>query len=231
MEEFILPVEIVNSQNCLDLLAIIISVLIPILVMVITLFCSYLGQKRALKQQATEFNQSLREQKENTRLSIMPVFDVEAINGAIYSPPYLKTVQATNHLIEIRLKNVGNGSAISPCKDWIPANNNCMYGQIYESDSAYYRRYKSVEASTLIAQVDREITVILERVKKNVEDQAMDWLIFSIQFRDMLDNQYEQKIAINFCINGESGNVELLELQSNVPVLLKATDANERHSN
>lgn len=94
MEEFILPVEIVNSQ---DWLPIIISILIPILVMVITLLCSRGEQTRALKQQANEFKQTLSEQKENTRLSAMPVFDVVEITGSLKELLSLRNTPRKGH--------------------------------------------------------------------------------------------------------------------------------------
>lgn len=220
MEEFILPVEIVNLQNCLDLLAIIISVLIPIVVMVITLLCSHREQTRALEQQANEFKQSLREQQENTRLSAMPVFDVVEVTGSLKEFPSLRNTPRKGHFIEVRLKNSGNGTAMNPYTQWIPVENSYINHPIYENEYACYACYQDVTSDRLVAAVQQEIKITLIRKSTKNEIPALEEVILPLRFCDLLGNEYKQKIAVQFCINMDNGDVSLFALKSHIPELL-----------
>lgn len=217
MEEFILPVEIVNSQ---DWLPIIISILIPILVMVITLLCSRGEQTRALKQQANEFKQTLSEQKENTRLSAMPVFDVVEITGSLKELLSLRNTPRKGHFIEVRLKNSGNGTAMNPYTRWISEESSNINHPVYESEYASYTCYEDAQAECLVAAVQQEIKITLIRKSTKDETPALDEVVLPLCFCDLLGNEYEQKIAIQFCINMDNGSVSLFELKSHIPELL-----------
>lgn len=226
MEEFILPVEIVNSRDWLD---IIISALIPIGVMVITLLFSRREQTRALKQQADEFKQSLREQHENTRLSAMPVFDVVEVTGSLKELPYFSDVPRTGHFIEIRLRNTGNGTAMNPYTYSISEENLHTKHLVYENEYAYYTCYEDAQSDRLVAAVQQEIKVTLTR--KNFKDEipVPEEVILPLRFSDLLGNEYEQKIAIQFCINMDNGSVSLFELKSHIPELLVPDEKKGNH--
>lgn len=226
MKEFILPVEIVNSRDWLD---IIISALIPIGVMVITLIFSRREQTRALKQQANEFKQSLREQLENTRLSAMPVFDVVEVTGSLKELPSLRSTPRKGHFIEIRLKNSGNGTAMNPYTYSIPEENLYTKHLVYKNEYAYYTCYEDAQSDRLVAAVQQEIKVTLTR--KNIKDEipVPEEVILPLRFSDLLGNKYEQKIAIQFCINMDNGSVSLFELKSHIPELLVQDEEEGNH--
>ena len=226
MQEFIFPVEIVNSR---DWLGIIISALIPIGVMVITLLFSRREQTRALKQQADEFKQSLREQHENTRLSSMPVFDVVEVTGSLKELPYFSDAPRTGHFIEIRLRNTGNGTAMNPYTYSISEENLHTKHLVYKNEYAYYTCYEDAQSDRLVAAVQQEIKVTLTR--KNIKDEipVPEEVILPLRFSDLLGNEYEQKIAIQFCINMDNGSVSLFELKSHIPELLVPDEDEGNH--
>lgn len=225
MEEFILPVEIVNSRDWLD---IIISALIPIGVMVITLIFSRREQTRALKQQANEFKQSLREQHENTRLSAMPVFDVVEVIGSLKELPSLRNTPRKGHFIEVRLKNSGNGTAMNPYTRWIFEGSSNINHPVYESEYASYTCYEDAQAECLVAAVLQEIKITLIRKSTKDETPALDEVVLPLCFCDLLGNEYAQKIVIRFCINMDNGSVSLFELKSHIPELLVPDKKDDR---
>ena len=217
MEAFILPVEIVNSR---DWLAIIISALIPILVMAITLFFSHREQRRALKQQADTFEISLKEQKETTRLSIMPVFDVVKVTSRLELMPVLSAQPQTSFLIDISLKNAGNNTAINPYTKWTSVKNDCAWFPVYENEYAYYTCYKDAQCDRLVVAVQDEIEITLNRQCVKAETPASEEVLLPLRFCDLLGNEYEQRIVIRLFADVENGDMVLFELKSHIPELL-----------
>ena len=206
MEEFILPVEIVNQRDCIS---IIISAVIPVLVMVITLAFSHKEQKNALAQQAKEYERQLEQQEEehkreirvqneSLRLSVMPVFDVISVSGRYETPQYMKTLAKKIHIFEIQLKNVGSGNAFRLETRISSHHGEAVLNLIDTSETAYYKCYKDFQFDNAIATIGKEISVLVIREKRGISIPIEDSLTFPFYFHDMIGNCYEQKIAIQF---------------------------------
>ena len=202
----------------LDWVNLITGALVPLLIMYLTLRSEKKRHSEALKQQSQEHQAEMIEQKNASRLSIMPVFDVVGISGKFYSLP-LKTMDKIDHLIEIRLKNVGNGAAVSPMENWVPSEDSLK--QVYESETAYYKRWKDISNDALIVGMGKEISIILNREKKTDNPVPVDWVVLPIQFKDLLENEYKQRIAIQIGYSSKDASVELLELKTNIPEIQK----------
>src|SRR5699024_4463368 len=153
---------------------------------------------------------------ENTRLSVMPVFDVVDVIGSLQELPSLCNTPRKGHFIEIRLKNSGNGTAMNPYTLWIPGENSNINHPVYKSEYACYACYKDAQSECLVAAVQQEIKITLIRKSTKDEMPALEKVILPLCFCDLLGNEYEQKIAVQFCINMDNGSISLLELKSHI---------------
>ena len=117
------------------------------------------------------------------------------------------------------MKNVGNGAAVSPMENWVPSEDSLK--QVYESETAYYKRWKDISNDALIVGMGKEISIILNREKKTDNPVPVDWVVLPIQFKDLLENEYKQRIAIQIGYSSKDASVELLELKTNIPEIQK----------
>ena len=221
MGDFIVKAEIVNSRDWIE---IIISAAIPVVIMLVTLLVSRQQNKKALKQQENEHIDILNNQLQTARLSIMPIFDVTEISGKI-EKQYKGELARAIHIIEIKIKNVGNGVAMNTYLKWINSTCELEYYPVYEDENARYTCYKEFNYDNTIATVGKEINVFLIRKNKNDEKVLKNAMILPVCFCDILDNHYEQKIIINYSISNEAtGEIKAFEITPLTPNLLEKNE-------
>lgn len=227
----IIPVFI---QNPRDWLAIFLSAAIPVLVMVVTLLVSRQQQKNALKQQdfehkaalsqqASQHQDILKKQNDAYRLSIMPVFDVVSITGKVKSFKPFSTIML-KHILEITLKNVGNGAAMCTYTKWVNGSNKLEYHPVHEDDYASYTCYKEFQYDNTIATIGKEIDVMLERKSKGKDYKTFfdNSLILPVSYFDLIGNHYIQNIVVHFhIIDRETGEIEPFNIMPLPPDLIE----------
>ena len=227
MEQFVLPVEIVNQR---DWISIIISAVIPVFIMIITLAFSHKEQEKALAQQAKEYERQLEQQEnehkeelsaqnETLRLSVMPIFDVISVSARFETPQYMQASAKKIHVFEIRLKNVGSGNALRLETKISSHGGEAVLNLIDTSETAYYKCYKDFQFENAIATIGKEISVLIIREKRGISIPMEDLLTFPFYFYDMVGNCYEQKIAIQFFINESDGSVSVFNIIPAIPTL------------
>lgn len=224
MSDFILKVELINSR---DWIAIIVSAVIPVIIMGVTLWCSKRENKRLLKQQEQEHIDIMNQQTEATRLSVMPIFDIVAIIGRKENL-YKRESNEAKHIIEIRLKNVGNGIAMNTYLKWKSDIDTKEYYPVYKDENAIYTCYKTFSYDNTIATIGKEINVYLIRKGENQEDKSENSIVLPISYCDVLDNHYEQKITMSYYISDQAtGEVEAFDVTPLIPSLVEKSEEEE----
>lgn len=227
-----------------DWVALIVQSLVPIIVMIVTLIVSHLEQSRALKsqkeesqkqldqqakeskrqleQQAEEHNQDMHSQKENTRLGILPIFNVVKVTSEVEEPISLSGSKDTKKrlILKISVENIGFGIAMSPTLKIDSHVSRIQINSMYESEIAYYDVYKNFTYNDAIIPPERTVEIQIAREEKD-KSEPEDTFIVPILFSDVLGNEYEQRIAISFLTKIEKDNdVEIVKVISGEPVLL-----------
>lgn len=224
MSDFILKVEVINSR---DWIAIIVSAVIPVLIMYITLWFSNRENKKLLKQQEQEHIDIMNQQTEATRLSVMPIFDIVEIIGRKENLHKRESNEA-KHIIEIRLKNVGNGIAMNTYLKWKSDIDTKEYYPVYKDENAIYTCYKAFSYDNTIATIGKEINVYLIRKGENQEDKSENSIVLPISYYDVLDNHYEQKITMSYYIFDQAtGEVEAFDVTPLTPNLVEKSEEEE----
>ena len=218
MGDFIVKAEIVNSRDWIE---IIISAAIPVVIMFVTLLVSKQQNKKVLESEHIEI---LNNQLQTTRLSIMPIFDVTEISGK-KEKQYKGELARAIHIIEIKIKNVGNGVAMNTYLKWGTSTCELEYHPVYEDENARYTCYKEFSYDNTIATVGKEINVFLIRKNKNDKKVFKNAMILPVCFFDILYNHYEQKIIINYNITNEAtGEIKAFEITPLTPNLLEKNE-------
>lgn len=224
MSDFILKVEVINSR---DWIAILVSAVIPVLIMCITLWFSNRENKKLLKQQEQEHIDIMNQQTEATRLSVMPIFDIVEIIGR-KEKLHKRESNEAKHIIEIRLKNVGNGIAMNTYLKWKSDIDTKEYYPVYKDENAIYTCYKAFSYDNTIATIGKEINVYLIRKSTNQEDKSENSIVLPISYYDVLDNHYEQKITMNYYISDQvTGEVEAFDVTPLTPNLVEKSEEEE----
>lgn len=223
---------IIKLINSIEWLTIIASAIIPVLIMIITLRVSKCENKKQLHQQEQEHIDIMNNQIQTTRLSVMPIFDIATIVGKKENLYGTKTNELKQiHIIEIRLKNIGNGIAMNTHLKWQHNIDTMEYFPVYEDESALYTCYKEFSYDDTVAAIGKEVKAFLIRKGKANENMSENSIILPIAFCDILENHYEQKIIIKYDIsNKETGEVKTYAVIPLVPSLADEEDENENEN-
>lgn len=185
--------------------------LVPFLIMIFTLRF----EKKCHKE-------DMKEQKENTRLGVLPIFNVVKMTGKVKEPISLSDTQNGNKriILKISVENVGSGIAMSPTLKIDSCVSRIRINSMYESKIAYYDVYKDFIYNNAIIHPERTVEIQIAREERE-KSEPEDTFIVPILFSDVLGNKYEQRIAITFLTKIEEDNdVEIVNVISGTPVLL-----------
>lgn len=218
MENEIQQIFITNGRDWIE---IIIEALIPVAIMLFTLYSEKNRHRESLEQQAKEHKEEMQKQKESVRLGVMPIFDVVKIEGTLEPKPTLSGDCKEHHILTIRLKNVGTGVATRPYVKTSSGTGKIL-DLIDENGCAYYQCYKDCSRENMIASPEKEIDIQILRILKNEDvTEESDIFMFTICFDDVLGNQYEQRIVIEVIQPSNEGDVEIDGIATKVPDLVE----------
>lgn len=205
--------------NGRDWIEIFIQSVVPVLIMIITLIVSKNQQKQALAQQAEEHKAEMMQQKESTRLSVLPIFNFVSISGEMEPMASLSSSQLQRHILKLQLENVGAGIAMSPYIKWNEIEGVVKSHPFCETDTAYYCCYKDIPYENMVAAPGKALEVQIVRNPKGEDFPVEDFFVLPIGFSDMLGHKYEQRIAVTFYILKDR-NVTVTNISAITPVLL-----------
>lgn len=181
-----------------DWVAIVVNIAVPMVVMFVTLFYSNYQQKKSERTLNQRHIEILNVEQNKTRLSVLPFFDVISCIGK--REVIFEKRDGEHYIIDIQLKNVGNGAAFGMHIEWRDVNDELIYYPVYENDFAIYSCYKEIQLENTIATIGKQISLSLLRKSKAVELQqeglSEEPLVLKIMYEDSLGNKYCQSIAM-----------------------------------
>ena len=214
---------IIGWVKNLDWVSIITGGIIPVIIMFWTLRSEKKRHCESLKQQADEHEVELSQQKEITRLSILPIFNFVSISGEMKPMVSLSSNPMQHHILKLQLENVGTGIAMSPYIKWNEIEGVVKSHPFYETDTAYYCCYKDIPYENMVAAPGKSLEVQIVRNPKGEDIPVEDFFVLPIGFSDMLGHKYEQRIAVTFYILKDR-NVTVTNISAITPVLLEDSE-------
>lgn len=224
-ESFILQhIKVLYDSGVLELIAIISSPIISLIILYFTLKHDKKQFKIQLNNQKSEHaesirlmceqhNQSLNEQKESNRISAMPYF-VMSKNTWFF--------KINNSLrFTIYFSNEGNGTATSIRGKYI---NNSNIGLMCETPTAYYNCRTPFDFTKSVVKPNGHCHIVMDQTieptetKPQMANSLGDEINFSIEFKDMYNNTYEQSFM--FQILYENDKPKIGRAESYVPNLI-----------
>lgn len=214
---------IIEWVKNLDWVSIITVGIIPVIIMFWTLHSEKKRHCESLKQQADEHEVELSQQKEITRLSILPIFNFVSISGEMEPMVSLSSNPMQHHILKLQLENVGAGIAMSPYIKWNEIEGVIKPHPFCETDTAYYCCYKDIPYENMVAAPGKSLEVQIVRNPKGEDIPVEDFFVLPIGFTDVLGHKYEQRIAVTFYILKDR-NVTVTNISAITPVLLEASE-------
>lgn len=132
-------------------------------------------------------------------------------------------MQIPMYVIEIHLKNVGNGAAMCVYVNWKKGSDESERHSVYEDERASFSCYKEFQYDNTVASIGKEINVELLRKTKNEDNKPIsnNSLVLPISYFDLIGNSYMQKIVIHFnIINDETGEIKPFDILPLHPSLI-----------
>lgn len=207
-----------------DWVALIITAMVPVVVMLITLYVSKRRQKEALAQQAAEHIAAMDKQEEINRINCLPYF----VTTAFEVKPRPKD---SLFIISIDLKNIGNGTAASLSFECIEELASDYYLPVHETDNFVYTVSKAFTYESSVAQVNSTVNAQFSVYSKS-PDNAPRQLItepftITIKYMDMMGRPYRQVITLKYMADLTSNKYEVTDLYSFAPNLITEVTTNE----
>ena len=215
-----MEITLILTDDSRDWVAIIVNALIPLVVMLSTLIFERHCQKKAIKQQKEEHSEILAKQDEANRINIMPVFDVTHFSGIIQMHNGMSK-EIKEHVLDIRIKNVGNGVAMGVNFKWIELKNSneIIDFPVCENKSAIYTCYKEFQYENAVAPVGSEVSAqLIRRPLDEDENNSENNLCFTLRYFDLNGIFYEQAIIIKFYLQSiETGEIKPFDIMALPP--------------
>lgn len=195
-----------QSRDCVDYLIWISSIVVPVFVMFFTL------------------HHSKKTQEETDRISSLPMFSLHELKGYVEKNGPGKG----KHMLDIVLKNIGNGTAVSMANAWIKISDRNAWFPTFESPEAIYQVSKTFEMDSTVVPVGGCTNTILVRHSKTTQEVLQkndtyksDILVLEISYADILKHKYIQKIGVAFFYDESSGEVVIKECIPTIPEIVR----------
>ena len=188
-----------NESGMLDLIGLILSTVVPIIIMIVTLR----SERKNAKQDAIDRERQYQESMKNTQQQHIEQLKTQNNINRISIMPYLICETVEKHgnkdtvAFDFVFSNIGNGSAVELTVKYLFANDSST--AISDTFLATYLCSRPFDDFSSVVQPNNVCRFSVKQNLKSIDiGENKDMFSFTVCFKDMKMNLYEQKFTVLF---------------------------------